>query len=98
MAPAAGPDEEAVPEAQSATEHRLCLGPEVPRAPLPEPGQTIALAKGPGIALLIGGPVTALPVMAVFYKMFHKRVLALYLSICLVATILLAFFWSVVAP
>ena len=64
---------------------------------LPEPGQTIALAKGPGIALLIGGPVTALPVMAVFYKMFHKRVLALYLSICVTATILLALFWSLVA-
>ena len=64
---------------------------------LPEPGQTIALAKGPGIALLIGGPVTALPVMAVFYKMFHKRVLALYLSICVTATILLALFWTVVA-
>ena len=29
-APAAGSDEEAVPVAQSATEHRLCRGPEVP--------------------------------------------------------------------
>lgn len=61
---------------------------------LPEPGQTIALAKGPGIALLIGGPVTALPVIAIFYSMFHKRVLALYLAICITGTLSLALFWS----
>lgn len=58
---------------------------------LPEPGQTIELAKGPGIALLIGGPVTALPVMGVFLSMFHKRVLLLYLSLCVTGTLLLAF-------
>lgn len=58
---------------------------------LPEPGQVIQLAKGPGIALLIGGPVTALPVMGVFLSMFHKRVLLLYLSLCISGTLLLAF-------
>jgi uncharacterized membrane protein YraQ (UPF0718 family) len=61
---------------------------------LPDPGQTIALAKGPGVALLIGGPVTALPVMAVLYSMFHKRVLALYLLLCVTGTMFLAFFWQ----
>jgi uncharacterized membrane protein YraQ (UPF0718 family) len=61
---------------------------------LPEPGQTIALAKGPGIALLIGGPVTALPVMAVFFTMFKRRVLLLYLTICVLGTLLLAFGWQ----
>jgi uncharacterized membrane protein YraQ (UPF0718 family) len=60
---------------------------------LPEPGQTIALARGSGIALLIGGPVTALPVMGVFFTMFRKRVLLLYLSICITGTLLLAFLW-----
>jgi uncharacterized membrane protein YraQ (UPF0718 family) len=64
---------------------------------LPDPGQTIALAKGPGIALLIGGPVTALPVMAVLYSMFHKRVLALYLVLCVTGTMLLALFWQAVS-
>lgn len=64
---------------------------------LPDPGETIALAKGPGIALLIGGPVTALPVMAILYSMFHKRVLALYLAICVSGTLLLALFWQLVA-
>lgn len=57
---------------------------------LPEPGQVIPLAKGAGIALLIGGPVTALPVVAIFISMFKPRVLALYLSLCVGGTITLA--------
>lgn len=57
---------------------------------LPDPGQVIPLAKGAGIALLIGGPVTALPVMGVFISMFKPRVLALYLAVCLGGTIALA--------
>jgi len=58
---------------------------------LPDPGQIIPLAKGPGIALLVGGPVTALPVMAVFIAMFRRRVLLLYLSLCVTGTLVLAF-------
>ena len=57
---------------------------------LPDPGQLIPLARGPGIALLIGGPVTALPVMAVFLSMFKKRVFALYLGLSVGGTLLLA--------
>jgi uncharacterized protein len=57
----------------------------------PEPGEAIALAKGVGVALLIGGPVTALPVMAIFLSMFHKRVLFLYLTLCITGTLMLAF-------
>lgn len=57
---------------------------------LPDPGQVIPLAKGAGIALLIGGPVTALPVMAVFISMFKKRVMVLYLTICIVGTVSIA--------
>lgn len=64
---------------------------------LPNPGETIALARGPGIALLIGGPVTALPVMAILYSMFHKRVLVLYLALCVSGTLLLAIFWQLFA-
>ncbi len=58
---------------------------------LPDPGQAIPLAKGPGIALLVGGPVTALPVMAVFLTMFRRRVLFLYLGLCVSGTLILAF-------
>ena len=57
----------------------------------PEFGEGINLSKGAGIALLIGGPVTALPVMALFIAMFRKRVLALYLTICVSGTLFLAF-------
>jgi uncharacterized membrane protein YraQ (UPF0718 family) len=61
---------------------------------LPDPGQVIPLAKGPGIAMLVGGPVTALPVMAVFISMFKKRVLFLYLAVCILGTLSLAFIFS----
>ncbi len=56
----------------------------------PEFGEGIKLAKGAGIALLVGGPVTALPVMGLFIAMFKKRVLALYLAICISGTLILA--------
>jgi uncharacterized membrane protein YraQ (UPF0718 family) len=56
----------------------------------PEFGEGITLSRGAGIALLVGGPVTALPVMALFIAMFKKRVLALYLGICISGTLLLA--------
>jgi uncharacterized membrane protein YraQ (UPF0718 family) len=57
---------------------------------LPDPGEVIPLAKGAGIAMLVGGPVTALPVMAVFVSMFKPRVLMLYISLCVGGTIALA--------
>ncbi len=57
----------------------------------PEIGAGITLAKGAGVALLIGGPVTALPVMGVFFTMFRRRVLLLYLGLCISGTLLLAF-------
>jgi len=58
---------------------------------LPEPGQTVPLAIGPGIAMLVGGPVTALPVMGVFLTMFKRRVVVLYLTLCISGTLALAF-------
>ncbi len=57
----------------------------------PEVGEGITLAKGAGIALLIGGPVTALPVMGIFLSMFRFRVLLLYLFLCVSGTLFLAF-------
>lgn len=61
---------------------------------LPDPGQVIPLAKGAGIAMLVGGPVTALPVMGVFISMFKPRVLILYLALCVGGTISLALIFS----
>lgn len=58
---------------------------------LPDPGQAIPLATGPGIAMLVGGPVTALPVMGIFITMFKRRVVLLYLTLCVSGTLALAF-------
>jgi uncharacterized membrane protein YraQ (UPF0718 family) len=43
------------------------------------------------LALLIGGPVTALPAMAVFLSLFRLRVFFLYLFVCISGTLLVAF-------
>lgn len=59
----------------------------------PDVGPGIHLARGAGIALLVGGPVTALPVMGIFITMFRKRVLFLYLTLCTTGTLILAFAW-----
>jgi uncharacterized membrane protein YraQ (UPF0718 family) len=51
----------------------------------------LPLAKGPGLAFLVGAPVTAIPVMAVFLTFFKRRIFFLYLGICLIGTIGLAY-------
>ena len=47
--------------------------------------------SGAALAFMIGGPVTAVPTMVLFWTIFKKRVFALYLFICIVGTLLLAF-------
>ncbi|MBI5739246.1 MAG: permease [Nitrospirae bacterium] len=47
---------------------------------------------GAGLAFLIGGPVTAMPTMVMFWTIFRKRVFFLYMIICIVGTIVIA--WS----
>lgn len=51
----------------------------------------LPLAKGPGLAFLVGGPVTAIPVMGIFLTFFARRVFFLYLGICLTGTIVMAY-------
>jgi uncharacterized membrane protein YraQ (UPF0718 family) len=63
---------------------------------LAEGGKT--LARGPGLAFLIGGPVTALPVIAVFLAFFKRRVFFLYMGVCLVGTIGLAYAYQYLVP
>jgi len=48
------------------------------------------ISWGSGMAFLIGGPVTALPVMGVFLSLFRTRVFWLYLTLCLGGTIVVA--------
>jgi hypothetical protein len=40
---------------------------------------------------MIGGPVTAVPTMVMFWTIFKKRVFALYLFVCLAGTILISY-------
>ena len=49
------------------------------------------LNGGAGLAFLIGGPVTAMPTMIMFWAVFKKRVFTLYMFICVVGTIALAY-------
>jgi uncharacterized membrane protein YraQ (UPF0718 family) len=49
------------------------------------------LNGGAGLAFLIGGPVTAMPTMIMFWAVFKKRVFTLYMLICIVGTIALAY-------
>lgn len=58
------------------------------------------LDGGVGLAFMIGGPVTAIPTMVLFWTIFRKRVFALYMFVCLVGTILIAgvFQWLVFVP
>lgn len=49
------------------------------------------LDSGAALAFMIGGPVTALPTMVMFWTLFKKRVFVLYLAICLVGTLLITY-------
>ncbi len=48
------------------------------------------ISWGSGMAFLIGGPVTALPVMGAFLSLFKARVFWLYLALCISGTLLVA--------
>lgn len=50
----------------------------------------MGISKGAGLAFLIGGPVTAIPVMTVFLTLFKKRVFFYYLFIAVSGTYILS--------
>ncbi|TLM98014.1 hypothetical protein FDZ71_17675 [bacterium] len=54
----------------------------------------VSVSRAAGMVLLVGGPVTALPVMAVFLTFFKPRVFLLYLSICLSGTLFVAYVYQ----
>jgi hypothetical protein len=58
------------------------------------------LDGGAALAFMIGGPVTAIPTMVLFWTIFKKRVFALYMFVCIAGTILIAsaFQWLVFVP
>lgn len=61
---------------------------------------TGTLDGGAALAFMIGGPVTAVPTMVMFWTIFKKRVFFLYMAICIIGTILVAFTfeWLVFVP
>ncbi|MDD5773716.1 MAG: permease [bacterium] len=52
---------------------------------------------GVGMAFLVGGPVTALPVIAIFFSLFKRRVLYLYLGICVTGSLIVAYTFNFLA-
>ncbi len=53
------------------------------------------LDGGAALAFMVGGPVTAVPTMVLFWSVFKKRVFFLYMGVCLLGTILIAFAFQV---
>ncbi|MDA8412954.1 MAG: permease [Desulfobacteraceae bacterium] len=49
------------------------------------------LDSGAALAFLIGGPVTAVPTMVLFWTFFKKRVFVLYMLICIFGTLLISY-------
>ena len=49
------------------------------------------LDSGAALAFMIGGPVTALPTMLMFWTIFKKRVFVLYMFVCLAGTLLITY-------
>jgi uncharacterized membrane protein YraQ (UPF0718 family) len=49
------------------------------------------LDSGAALAFMIGGPVTAMPTMVMFWTIFRKKVFVLYMAICLVGTLLITY-------
>jgi uncharacterized protein len=58
------------------------------------------LDGGAGLAFMIGGPVTAMPTMVMFWTIFRKKVFFLYMFICIAGTLIIsyAFQFLVFAP
>lgn len=49
------------------------------------------LDSAAALAFMIGGPVTAMPTMVMFWTIFKKRVFVLYMVICLAGTLLITY-------
>lgn len=49
------------------------------------------LDGGAGLAFMIGGPVTAMPTMVMFWTIFRKKVFFLYMIVCIVGTIIISY-------
>ncbi len=55
------------------------------------------ISPAAGMALLVGGPVTALPVMSVFLTLFRPKVFWLYIGLCVTGTLIVAYLFQTIA-
>ncbi len=55
------------------------------------------VSNGVGLAFLVGGPVTAIPAMAVFLSLFKKRVFFLYIALCVTGTVICSYFYQLIS-
>jgi uncharacterized protein len=55
----------------------------------------VTLDGGASLAFMIGGPVTAIPVMVMFWTLFKKRVFFLYMFVCIAGTIAISYAFQV---
>lgn len=49
------------------------------------------LDGGAALAFMIGGPVTAMPTMVMFWTIFKKKVFFLYMFVCIIGTLMIAY-------
>ncbi|MBI4698783.1 MAG: permease [Nitrospirae bacterium] len=49
------------------------------------------LNSGAALAFMIGGPVTAIPTMVMFWTIFKRRVFFLYMFVCIAGTLLISY-------
>jgi uncharacterized membrane protein YraQ (UPF0718 family) len=52
------------------------------------------MSNSVGLAFLVGGPVTAIPAMAVFLSLFKKRVFMLYITLCVTGTLIVSYLYE----
>jgi hypothetical protein len=49
------------------------------------------LDSGAALAFMVGGPVTAVPTMVMFWTIFKRKVFVLYLAVCFTGTLLISY-------
>ena len=54
----------------------------------------LEISRGAGLAFLVGGPVTALPVMGVYLSLFKPRLFFLYLGLCITGSLIAAYAYA----
>jgi uncharacterized membrane protein YraQ (UPF0718 family) len=49
------------------------------------------LDSGAALAFMVGGPVTAVPTMVMFWTVFKRKVFVLYMAVCFIGTLLVSY-------